>query len=711
MSPTCPTTLSAAGGTPGRSSLLELGLRLAVAVSLSWVFWSVLWQGGGLIGGDLYPYYFPQKTWLKAALDAGTIPLWNPLVGFGYPVLGESQTGALYPPNLLLYKVFDVNTAYVISQLGHYILAFCLTCALGGRLGLSRSAQWLMSTAFVYGWFPPRICLEWAIIGGTWMVASLWAATGYLQTGRRFWLGLLAGSTALNLLAGHFHLEFITLLLLAVWPWVLNSPTTAASSRRRLWGGLGLAICCGFFLAAVQLFPTWELKRLSQRQDDHPAFSPTYGHLPPAALSQLWSPWSWYAGDEPMDRLLERATALAVPDATNQAEAQLYAGLLPLILAGLACLMASFGRTPTARGQAFRWSMVIVVSLIMATGWPTRLLAGLPGLSYFRGPGRYSIAAVMALAVLAGTGFDAIARRRQWSPRFTTMIAGVVMLITIGDLWCAGRQYRFGTAPYVGRQVFYATLVDRPPIKAISASPLRKFFAQADSRMRLYAPGPNMPTMLGVSALPVYLGLGPQIYETDMVRVDFDATDSAEIAASVRKLHELGVTHLLLERRIDAESWQATPLGDPIDPLLNGAFARLEPFHLYELRDAPGRVSFRDDGLRNKVLSVTAGVNSLTIRVQVMTADRLIVRDLAYPGWILSGQGIPGTTTDGLFRTVDLTPQNEPIELVWNYQPQSVRRGAAVSLLGLLLLLILACPGLSRPVRKPDPTKVPNLAK
>src|SRR5262249_11483993 len=95
-----------------RSAFSEVALVSFAAVALTVLFWSPLWLGGGLIGGDIYPYSLPQKAWLADSLKAGVIPLWNPLTGHGYPVLGESQTGALYPLHLVVYALCDVGTGW-----------------------------------------------------------------------------------------------------------------------------------------------------------------------------------------------------------------------------------------------------------------------------------------------------------------------------------------------------------------------------------------------------------------------------------------------------------------------------------------------------------------------------------------------------------------------------------------------------------------------
>ena len=110
---------------------------IGAATALTYIFWSDLWHGGGPIGGDLYTYFFPQKQFLAEQLSRGAFPLGNPLVGHGYPLIAESQTGPFYVFNLIFYRFLDVNTAYSIVQLLHYILAFVFTWMFARRLELS----------------------------------------------------------------------------------------------------------------------------------------------------------------------------------------------------------------------------------------------------------------------------------------------------------------------------------------------------------------------------------------------------------------------------------------------------------------------------------------------------------------------------------------------------------------------------------------------
>ena len=146
-----------------------------LGIALAGVFWWPLVTGGGFVGGDIYSYYFPQKVFYAEQLQRGLSPFWNDRVGHGYPMLAESQVGVFYPPHLALYSWLDVNTAYSLSHLLHYVLAFVFTVAYARKFGVARSGACLAAVVYVYGWFPCRSCWEWAIIGGTWLPAALWS--------------------------------------------------------------------------------------------------------------------------------------------------------------------------------------------------------------------------------------------------------------------------------------------------------------------------------------------------------------------------------------------------------------------------------------------------------------------------------------------------------------------------------------------------------
>lgn len=396
-------------------------LVLMTAAALSALFFDPLWRGGGFVGGDVYSYYFPQKTWYADCLARGELPLWNPLVAHGYPVLGESQTGVFYPPNVVLYRLLDVNTAYHVNHLLHYILAYAFTVLLARRLGLSGVAAGLAGVVYVYGWFPARSCWEWAIIGGAWLPLAVWLADRLMSSGRWCDAVGLAVVLAVQMLPGHEHIAFLTQLVVAGWMLArlaerrTTDETGAAIpglSRRILLATVALA--GGFLLAAVQLAPMVELLRRSQRSELGETHNPSRGLLPWQNFTMLagwvrttdeagentsWEPWCSPLVDH--NDVLQKNSPSAP---TNKTEAGLYFGVVPLGLALLGGVSAVRGR----RRVGLVWMAFGLLSALYATGILVPFMQLLPGFGWFHGPGRYGLITTLAVALLAGFGLDTL---------------------------------------------------------------------------------------------------------------------------------------------------------------------------------------------------------------------------------------------------------------------------------------------------------------
>lgn len=430
-------------------------IPFVVAVAITFLFWWPLYGGAGFIGGDLYPYFFPQKSFYTDCLKQGRFPLWNDLAGFGYPIMGESQTGAAYPFHLVTYLCFDLNTAYNTEHLLHYVICYFGSWLLARRLGLSGAGAHLAAVVFTYGWFPPRACLEWAILTGAWLPVALWCTESFLQF--RTWryaigLSLVIG---LQVLAGHFHLAFITQMLVVTWfayrLWIERQRAGAQNRIRQesrpvqpIAVGFILALLAGMGLAAVQLIPTWELKQRSSRVVTGSDYDPAYGHMPPLYVSQLIAPWLWYGPlpldednvireiaectapwhwfgpfrdpNDPdqlydLDRAIQQCRFAALPAGTNKVEAHCYCGIVPVCLAigavffwvRACCSRKALDSNDVLfdRTRAY-WLFAGLLAIGYATGILFPIGRHLPGFSFFRGPGRYGIVVTLATALFAG---------------------------------------------------------------------------------------------------------------------------------------------------------------------------------------------------------------------------------------------------------------------------------------------------------------------
>jgi Bacterial membrane protein YfhO len=669
-----------------RGSWLAAGCVLVTAVGLTYVFWHGLWRGGGLIGNDLYPYYFPQKTFYADRLRAGEFPLWNNLVGHGYPVIGESQTGAYYPFHPVLYSRFDVNTAYNAVQLIHYVLAFVFTWMFARRIGTSRTGAVLAALIYTYGWFPVRIGLEWAILGGAWLPAALWAAESCLSTGRLRYAVALTMALAVQLLAGHYNIAFITLLLLAVYvpgrlwfartnrPFSRDSESSERSaplrkaSESRLNGvTVFVAVALAFGLAAIQLVPTWELKQHSQRTIVADGYHPTQGHLPAEYLLQTVAPWHYYAGD--IDQRLREMTPEGFAR-TNKVEAHLYFGLasVALILFGLCsgCLLRD--------RRWLLWGAIALVFTILCTGRLVPVTRHLPGFGYFEGPGRFGIATTFAVALLAAASWDRLADYARGSTR--CVLFAVVFGLIAADLWWVGRTVRAGNT----------FLVEQPPVLSRKQSPVRRILLESKPPPRLFSRGANTPTLLGVASTPTYLGLSPAAYFDPKLTIPQPAPLGREISPEqIDWLQKAGVTHVLSFEPLEDSKWPVTRVWAGTDPLLNRAWARREPLYLYELKGGRGRLSWLKPADDKTTAIREYSANRVVAEVASNSGGALVLTDLAYPGWevTIDGDLAESQTIDGMYRGVKVPPGKHAV--IWSYRPRSQRIGIVISLAALIV--------------------------
>lgn len=662
----------------------------ALAIMLTGVFWKPLWTGGGLIGGDTYTYFFPQKQFFAERMHAGEFPLWNNRSGFGYPLIAESQTGAFYPPHLLIYPLLEVNDGYNAVQILHYVLAFVFTWLLARELGLNPFGAILTSLIYVYGWFPPRMCLEWAIIGGTWLPLSLWWLERFLKSGHWRYLSGLSVTLGMQLLAGHFNLAFISLVLLILFLCLRlcfardRIAENIMRSRLRCLATVLVFISIGFGLASAQLAPTWELKQLSQRQNvaEGPDFDPAYGHIPPLYLSQIVASWwFWYSPDIDLNRALSQLTFLSSPAATNHTEAHLYFGLVSLIILG-ATVVSSRSRVSILNRFGATWLLLSLAGVIYATGWLIPFTQHLPGFSFFRGPGRWGILASLGVALIVGKAAHSLLNHRSRTRR--AVMYTIVFSLTAADLW------------YVSRVVSVVALLDRPPLENLDASPVRRVLDQYPGVPRVYGPGPNLLNLLGHASVPEYLGIGPAEYYDEGLK----APPFLGLTPDFLKwCDQAGITHVLT---FDPPQFPRTTEPSEIrivvqqpDPFLNPAWARefLEPIYLVELLRSRGRVAFAEapDGDRHAshIELTEYRANLARIEAESPVPETVVMTDLYFPGWMVTidGQPASGYRFEGMFRAVDVPAGEHTIE--WSYHPASVRNGLWISGLSILGLLAI----------------------
>ncbi len=394
---------------------LKTILALLILICLTLLFfWKILLTNLILVSVDTFLYFYPYKAYAAEALRQGRLPLWNPHLFMGAPLLANSQVGVFYPPNwLFLWLAAPKQVAWSIGL--HLALAGILALAYS-RLSLQLGWAGAMVAAILFafgGYLGAQVEHINQLNAAVWLplLFLLYDLALTRPHRRRFWFLWLALTVALTLLAGHAQTVFISLFglgLYALWRAIFE-PLTPPNSLKsllqnphfskygrslvyHLWP-LVLMSALAVALAAIQLLPTAELSRLSIRSGgltfrEAVAFSlrPTILHytlLPPLNLD--------------LSQVLGEAFGEWVA----------YLGVSGLILALLGTFR-SIWHNP-ARRFVFLAASGLVLSLGLFSGPVYLTLYYLvPGFNLFRVPARWLLLYAFGAAVLAGYGFDVL---------------------------------------------------------------------------------------------------------------------------------------------------------------------------------------------------------------------------------------------------------------------------------------------------------------
>jgi hypothetical protein len=381
-----------------RLPLLVLGLTLVV------LFHRLL-LGEAFYWGLPSLQFYPWREYAFDLLRGGQLPLWNPYNGAGAPLLANYQSALLYPLNwlgLFLPLAWWMSVTAVL----HLFLAGWGMWAFTGRLGVPVLGRGLSTLAFALtAYLVARLGTYPTITAAAWLPWTLWAALGWLQSGKPRdlgWLGLLTG---LQLLAGHAQTTWYSLLLtgaFAAW-WTFTQ-------RPVLWRRfalLAVGVSLGGLIAAAQLLPTAELLRASQRSTGVDFdFALNFSYAPARAFNLLMPDFFGTPAD---GSYLTREKGAYFEDAV-------YVGLIPLISA-LAAVAAWCYRLIRRREQPDYtatvpfWLLVVLIGFVFALGRFSPIFPffyqNVPTFSLFQAPVRWHLWTVAGLAVLAGIGVGA----------------------------------------------------------------------------------------------------------------------------------------------------------------------------------------------------------------------------------------------------------------------------------------------------------------
>lgn len=334
---------------------------------------------------DIPSLFYPLKIYSTHFLKSGHIPLWNPLLFNGYPLLATFQSSVLNPFNAF-FIYFTDTLAWTLFIAFQPLLSAIFMYLLLRELKLSPAAGLLGAIAYAFSGFS-LIWLEYGIHGYVMAYIPLlvYLSSKFIDSSRPVvWGALSSVVVALQVFSGYPQITLYTLILVPIWTVSKNFKKTVLLC---VFLGLGLV------LSAVQLLPGLELFQSSQRIREQVGGGLDVAFLPWSQILSLLAPD--YFGNPTTGNFWGPG------DYTNNSG---YVGAVVLLLAFL------------GMGHKTRfWTLLFAITFFLAFPTPvSRLISRLPFFSAATAT-RILVLTALSASVLAARGLESrFSRRRFW---------------------------------------------------------------------------------------------------------------------------------------------------------------------------------------------------------------------------------------------------------------------------------------------------------
>jgi hypothetical protein len=677
---------------------------------LPWV--GFFWYQNGSEFSDLAISHLPNALWIQRSLaEWGQIPLWSNTILSGYPFASNPLSGLHYP--------FGWFFALLPQPMG-LNLGMLLHLGLGG-VGMFRflRAEGMEKWAALFGALAyealPKLSAHMGAGHVSWVYAAGWTPWLLLaerNKGRHWWrpavfLGLIAlADPRWGLISGLMWLGYS----------LINAYSKENTGRVRVlmqWAvrigaAGGLSLTCAAFLLLPMMEYTSRTTRAHMTAGEHLVYS-----LPP-----------------------ERLFGFLAPPFGETAEFVLYPGGLVVLLGLLGFILLS------DRKNRF-WQLFFVASVIVSLGEAlpgAEVLAGLPVINLVRVPPRWLLAGQIALMISAANSLQFMLsqsdqiRKPQWSwfviISFILLMFGLGLTVVgwqvTGELpvrfaWGGGASLcalgllflvRSGRVkPEWFVQLAFVILCldlvisNRLGIDVIRAKEVYAQGAEAAQYIkqnlpegRLYSPSYSMPQQTAVSfGLELAEGVDPLQLEPyveymrsatgvsgsgySVTLPPFEngrpKTDNQMAMPDARLLGLLNVTALTSEFPFAsnaAAGWEEEK--------------RIGTTVIYRNLKVYPRAWVQPGGQipgNGEITPLEIKWTPNRIELWARGPGRLILSELAYPGWMVRVDGIESVPLEAvIFRAVDLSAGEHTV--VFDYRPVSFFAGLGLSIIGWLVI-------------------------
>lgn len=246
-----------------------------VGVGWWWLFADPLSGKSVCAFRDAGNFYYPLFQWQASEWGAGRIPLWNPYEGLGVAALADATSSTLYPGKLIFALPGSFAWRFNLYLAVHVLLAAWSLYAVARRWRASEWGAGIGAVGYAFGGIVLfQHCNVPYLVSAAWLPWAWWFAERSLTRRDVGAAVKFGGVLALMTLGGDpqtaYHCGLLAVLSAGLLWWREWRATAASAIPWKLWQWrpclLMISALTAFSLAAVQVWPTWEWTRRSERE-------------------------------------------------------------------------------------------------------------------------------------------------------------------------------------------------------------------------------------------------------------------------------------------------------------------------------------------------------------------------------------------------------------------------------------------------------------
>ena len=379
------------------------------------VFSIALAPGDGLVFG------LPTKI-LMSRLE-----LWNPYIQSGTFPFKDIGWQALYPPGILVMRIFPNSFGYNLLLLAHYSIAGSFTFLYLRRINLKLTAAYIGGITFMFcGFLSAHKGHHSMVMAASYLPVILYLFERFLHAQKISWLLLTALAFGLSILADYTAVPmYIGMILL---PYILFRVLSGEEYRgqpvfRKLLVVVGVSVLIfglGLLIAAVEILPILESLKYVTRETISYGFFASYS-FDYKLLPLLIFPY-FFGTQSP---------AFYQPyyfGPWNLTELTGYMGIFSVLFATLSLVLFR-----KRNSQIYFWTAVALFAFVLVLGDSTpvyKLMYRVPVYKMFRASARNWLEVNFAVATLSSLFIHYLITDSQFSKsQYFSRVSGIVILL------------------------------------------------------------------------------------------------------------------------------------------------------------------------------------------------------------------------------------------------------------------------------------------